>query len=184
MRELKKQGSLAKFVLFWTGVATLAVGLMTAFNGSWSIFARWYEINFPTMAGVDPRTTLLWSPMVVSYTPYVITGSIVSLAGIFMTTNGERKYDGRAESLVKFILFWAGVIVLATGLGTFLFGLSQSIIARWQAINFPTEVWVPPEIPRDIWFPYLEWNMPYIFAGILILIVSIFMMKKGQRNLP
>lgn len=145
----KRNSGLPRFILFWTGVATFAIGLMITFNGIWSIFARWYEINFPIMAGIGlgSGVTALWTPVIVAYTPYVIAGSTVSIFGVFMAISGKSQYEGRSEPLATFILFWAGLVVLATGLGTFLFGLSQAIIARWQAINFPTEYWLPPDVP-------------------------------------
>jgi len=97
--------------------------------------------------------------------------------------NGERKWEGRSRPLVNFILYWAGVVALLIGLGASLYGLSQAIIGRWYWINFPTEVWVPPEVPRDIWFPHLVYDMPYIFAGCVILMSGILMMRNGRRRL-
>ena len=179
----KKTGRLPRFVLFWIGLVTLAIGLMISFNGSWNIFTRWYEINFPRQAGVPPGSILEWASMVAWYAPYVIVGCVVSIVGIFMMMNGERRWEGRRLPLVNFILYWAGAVASAIGLGTFLFGLSNAIITRWHTINYPTEVYVPPEIPRDIWFPHLEWNMPYIFAGLIILTLGIFMIKSGRRKL-
>lgn len=179
----EKTRQLPKFALFWIGFVTLVIGLIILFNGLWNIFTRGYEINFPREAGIQPGITLQWGPMVVWYAPYVIVGCVVSIVGIFMMKNGKRKSEGRSRPLVSFILFWAGVVALAIGLGIFLYGLSNAIIERWYWINFPTEVWVPPEVPRDIWFPHLVYNMPYIFAGCVILMSGIFMMRNGQRRL-
>jgi len=179
----EKTRQLPKFVLFWIGFVTLVIGSMILFNGSWNIFTRWYEINFPREAGIQPGATLDWGAMVYWYAPYAIVGCAVSIMGIFMMMNGERKWEGRSRPLVNFILYWAGVVASSIGLGAFLYGLSQAIIGHWYWINFPTEVWVPPEVPRDIWFPHLVYNMPYIFAGCVILMSGIFMMKNGQRRL-
>ena len=180
MKEETRQ--LPKFALFWVGVVTLAIGLMVFFNGSWNIFTRWYEINFPKEAGIWPGVTSEWARMVVSYAPYIIVGCAISIAGVFMMMNGERKWEGRSKPLVNFILFWAGAIALTVGLGAFLYGLSLVILGRWFWINFPAEAGLPPEIPRDIWFPHLVYNMPYIFAGFVISIMGILMMKNGQRS--
>jgi len=179
----EKTKQLPKFVLFWIGFVTLVIGLIISFNGLWNIFTRWYEINFPREAGIWPGITVEWGAVVVWYAPYALVGCVVSIVGIFMRMNGERKWEGRSKPLVNFILFWAGAIALAIGLGAFLYGLSQAILGRWYWINFPTEAGLPPEIPRDIWFPHLVYNMPYIFDGFVILIIGIFMMKNGQRKL-
>ena len=181
MKEETRQ--LPKFILFWIGIVTLAIGLMIFFNGSWNIFTRWYEINFPREAGIWPGVISEWGAIVVWYAPFAIVGCAVSIVGLFMIVNGERKWDGESKPLVNFILFWAGAVALAIGSGVFLYGLSQAILGRWYWINFPAEARLPPEISRDIWFPHLVYNMPYIFAGLVILIMGIFMMKNGRRKL-
>jgi len=177
----EKTRQLSKFVLFWVGVVTLAIGLMIFFNGSWNMFTRWYEINFPKEAGIQPGVTSYWGAMVYWYAPYAIVGCAVSIAGVFVMMNGERKWEGRSKPLVNFILFWAGAIALTIGVGAFLYGLSLVILGRWYWINFPAEAGLPPEIPRDILFPHLVYNMPYIFAGFVILIMGVLMMKNGKR---
>ncbi|MEM2896065.1 MAG: hypothetical protein QXG01_00565 [Candidatus Bathyarchaeia archaeon] len=181
MKEQIEQ--LAKFILFWSGAIIFVIGLKMSFDGLWPIFECWYEINFPKEAGVYPGVTSEWGSIAAYYAPLAVVGLAVSVIGIFIMMNGERKLEGESKPLAKFTLFWAGVIALTIGLSNFLYGLSNVIIGRWHEINFPTEVWVPPEIPRGLWFPHLRYNMPYIFAGFIILIMGIFMMKNGQRKL-
>lgn len=167
---------------FWSGVVILVVSLKIIFDGLWPIFARWYEINFPKEAGVQPGITLEWGSIIAYYTPLAITGCVILVASFFIMINGKRKLEGESKLLAKLALFWIGVIALTIGLSDFLYGLSNAIIGWWHEINFPTEVWVPPEIPRGLWFPHLRDNMPHIFAGFIILIMGIFMMKNGLRK--
>ncbi|MBS7654976.1 hypothetical protein KEJ50_00500 [Candidatus Bathyarchaeota archaeon] len=182
-KKLKEQvEELAKFILFWSGVVIFVFGLKMIFDSLWPIFEGWYGINFPKEAGVYPGVTLEWGSIVAAYTPSAIVGCAVSIIGIFIMMNGKTGLKGESEPLAKFILFWIGVIALTIGLSDFLYGLLNVIIGRWHEINFPTEVWVPPEIPRGLWFPHLRYNMPYIFVGFIILMMGVFMMKNGQRK--
>lgn len=174
---------IAEFALFWVGAVTSVIGSMILFNGAWAIFARWFEINFPSEAGIQPGggITSLWIPVVQWNLGYVAAAVVVAVLGAFMVRNGRRRLEGPHWPLVEFAVFWAGVSALAIGLGTFLYGLIPAEIQRWYEINFPGETWVPEGVRRGLWYPAYVWNMPYIFAGLATMTLGLVMVRNGRR---